>query len=91
MNLGLRNFDLITFRFVKWVFFPLIFFVIIFICVRIQINQWECEKMAKNNGYVEASYIPSYKGKGKACICSTKINIDGTIDTDAKLIIDLNH
>lgn len=89
-EMGGREVDLVTWRFAKWLLLPFIGIIFVFIIYKLQINQWKCEKIAKDKGYLEGNYIPGNRGVGKACICSKKIRPDGTIDNNERLVIDLN-
>ena len=88
-EMGGGEVDLVTQQFAKWLLLPLLVIILIFIIYKLQINQWKCEQIAKENGYLEGNYIPGNRGVGKACICSNKIKPDGTIDINKRLVIDL--
>lgn len=57
---------------------------------RVQINSWKCNREAKKQGYLHGNYIPPNRvGVGEACICEEKLRPDGTVDSAARLVIDL--
>lgn len=84
--------DPVTPWLLKWIFLPLFGGAILIAFGRVQINSWKCSREAKRQGYLQGSYIPADRvGVGEACICEKKLRPGGTVDSSARLIIDLEH
>jgi len=76
----------------KWIFLPLFAGALLIAFGGVQLNQWKCSREAKRQGYLEGSYIPPNRvGIGEACVCQKKMRSDGTVDSSARLVIDLEH
>lgn len=76
----------------KWVFLPLFGGALLIAFGRVQINSWKCGREAKRQGYVQGNYIPPNRvGVGEACICEKKLKPDGTVDSSARLVINLEN
>jgi hypothetical protein len=84
--------DPVTPWLLKWVFLPLFGGSLFIVFGGVQINQWKCNREAKRQGYLQGDYIPPNRvGVGEALICEKKLGPDGTVDSSARLIIDLEH
>jgi len=83
--------DRITPAVVKWVVFPFTVVTFLLMALDLQINQWKCSREAKRQGYLEGEYYPAYRFTPAECDCKKKLKPDGTIDTYAKLVIDLQN
>jgi hypothetical protein len=84
--------DPVTPWLLKWIFLPLFGGALILAFGRVQINQWKCDRTAKKQGYLKGNYIPPNRaGVGEACICEKRLRPDGTVDTSARLDIDLEN
>jgi hypothetical protein len=78
----------------KWIVSPIIAILLIRIiwCFSdFKVMEYKCQRMAEERGYIEATYIPPNRlGFGEECICKMKRNPDGTIDENARLVINLD-
>ncbi len=84
--------DLLTLWLLKWVVIPLLCGISLLVFGNVQINQWKCNREAKRQGYLQGMYRPRDRvGLGEKCICKEKMRPDGSIETSAKLIIDLEN
>ena len=84
--------DRVTPWLLKWIFLPIVVGALILMFGGVQINDWKCGREAKRQGYLQGNYIPPNRvGIGEACICEKKMRPDGTVDTSARLVIDLEH
>ncbi|TSK09112.1 MAG: hypothetical protein FPO08_07410 [Geobacter sp.] len=84
--------DRVTPWLLKWIFLPLFGGATLIMFGGVQINSWKCDREAKRQGYLAGKYIPPNRvGVGEACICEEKIRPDGTVDSSARLTIDLEH
>jgi hypothetical protein len=84
--------DRLTPWLLKWIFLPLFGGALLNAFGGVQINSWKCTREAKRQGYLHGKYIPPNRvGVGEACICEGKIRPDGTVDSSAKLVIDLGN
>jgi hypothetical protein len=84
--------DPVTQWLLKWVFVPLFGGALLIVFGGVQMNQWKCNREAKRQGYLQGDYIPPNRlGVGEACICENKLRPDETVDSSARLIIDLEH
>jgi hypothetical protein len=84
--------DPVTPLLLKWVFLPLFGGSLLTVFGGVQINQWKCNTEATRQGYLQGDYIPPNRvGVGEACICEKKLRPDGTVDSSARLIIDLEN
>jgi hypothetical protein len=84
--------DRVTPWLLKWIFLPLFGGACIIVFGGVQINQWKCDKTAKKQGFLQGNYIPANRvGVGEACICEKKLRPDGTVDSSARLVIDLEY
>jgi hypothetical protein len=84
--------DPVTLWLLKWVFLPLFGGALFIVFGGVQINSWKCNREAERQGYLQGSYIPANRvGIGEACVCEKKLRSDGTIDSSARIVIDLEH
>jgi len=84
--------DLVTPWLLKWIFLPLFGSALIIAFGGAQINSWKCSREAKKQGYLQGNYVqPNRVGVGEACICEKKLKPDGTVDSSARLVIDLEN
>jgi len=84
--------DPVTPWLLKWIFLPLFGGALLIVFSGVQINQWKCNGEAKRQGYLQGSYVPANRvGVGEACVCEKKLRPDGTVDSAARLVIDLEH
>ncbi len=84
--------DPVTPWLLKWIFLPLFGGALLIVFGGVQINQWKCNREAKRQGYLQGNYFPPNRvGIGEACICEKKLRPDGTVDSSARLVIDLEH
>lgn len=84
--------DSVTPRLLKWIFLPLFVGALLIAFGGVQINQWKCNREAKRQGYLQGNYIPANRvGVGEVCICENSLKPDGTVDSSARLVIDLEH
>jgi hypothetical protein len=74
----------------KWVIVPFAVLYLIWTFASIEFMKYTCQRMAEELGYIESTYIPTRSGTGEECICKMKRNPDGTIDENARLVIDLD-
>jgi len=55
-------------------------------------DRFDISLEAKRQGYLQGNYIlPNRVGVGEACICEEKLRPDGTVNSAARLVIDLEH
>ena len=84
--------DRVTPWLLKWIFLPLFGGALLIAFAGVQINQLKCSREAKRQGFLQGNYIPSNRvGVGEACICEKKERPDGTVDSSARLVIDLEY
>jgi hypothetical protein len=84
--------DRVTPWLLKWIFLPLFGGALLIAFGGAQINSWKCTREAKRQGYLHGNYVPPNRvGIGEACICEGKLRPDGTVDSSARLVIDLEH
>jgi hypothetical protein len=84
--------DRVTPWLLKWIFLPLFGGALLIAFGGVQINSWKCTREAKRRGYMHGNYVPPNRvGIGEACICEGKLRPDGTVDSSARLIIDLEN
>jgi len=84
--------DRVTPWLLKWIFLPLFGGALLIAFGRVQINSWKCTREAKRQGYLHGNYVPRNRaGVGEACICEGKIRPDETVDSLARLVIDLEN
>ena len=84
--------DPVTPWLLKWIYLPLFGGALLIAFVGVQINSWKCHREAKRQGYLQGNYIPPNRaGIGEACICEEKLRPEGTVDSAARLVIDLEH
>jgi hypothetical protein len=84
--------DRVTPWLLKWIFLPLFGGALLIAFGGVQISQWKCDREVKRQGYLQGNYIPPNRvDVGEACICEKKLRIDGTVDSSARLVIDLEH
>jgi hypothetical protein len=74
----------------KWVIAPLALLYLTWTLVSLEFMKYKCQRIAEELGYIESSYIPTRSRTGEECICKMKRNPDGTIDENAKLVINLD-
>jgi len=84
--------DRVTPWLLKWIFLPLFGGALLIAFGGVQINSWKCSREAKRQGYLHGNYVPPNRvGIGEACICEGKLRPDGTVDSSARLVIDLEN
>ena len=84
--------DPVTPWLLKLIFLPLFGGAMLIAFGGVQINHWKCSREAKRQGYLQGHYIPPNRvGVGEACICEERLRPDGTVDSTARLVIDLEH
>ena len=75
----------------KWVYVPLVALLVLAWTIDLEVMKRRCNKMAKERGYLEATYIPASRaGIGAQCICRKRLKPDGSCDETARLVIDLD-
>jgi hypothetical protein len=74
---------------IKWIAFPIITVIFLWMIIGLQINQWKCSREAKRQGYLEGEFSPAYRFTPASCVCRKKVMPDGTVDDNAKMVIDL--
>jgi hypothetical protein len=83
--------DQVTSFLVKNIVFPFIIVVLSLMLLDTQINQWKCTREAKRQGYLEGEFYPAYRFTSAKCILRKQVRPDGTIDSYATKVIDLQN
>ncbi len=74
----------------RWVIAPFAVLYLIWTLVSNEFMKYRCQRIAEELGYIESTYFPTRDGTGESCICKMKRNPDGSIDENARLVIDLD-
>jgi hypothetical protein len=75
----------------KWIVLPIMAAIFLMMILEVQIGEWKCDREAKRQGYLEGNYFPAYKFTPASCVCRKKVLPDGTVDENAKMVIDLEN
>jgi hypothetical protein len=81
--------DLIGIRLLKWVFIPLVVVFILSMLIAVSLGKRTCSQMAKDHGFVESQYIPSYRYSTSYCVMKKKKLTNETIDENIFLKIEM--
>lgn len=87
--------DPIGLRVLKWL--VVLILAVAFLGFFIRFGFWgstmmsRCQEMARDRGYLEATYVPGRSGSDDRCICSRKRNPDGTIDENDSISIPMEN
>ena len=74
----------------KWIVLPLVIIGGLVLLVDLEKGKWQCRRLAKEHGYIAWEYLsPTHVRFGEGCILTKKRNPDGTIDPQARLVIEL--
>jgi hypothetical protein len=73
----------------KWVVIPCILISVFFMTVTVYTGKRTCVNMAKERGFVESQYTPSYRYTAGSCVMKKKKLPSGMIDNDAIMKVEM--
>ena len=83
------NMDPIGLWMLKWVVIPFMLFMVIFMVIDVTAGKRKCSQMGKERGFLDSNYVPVYRYSGGYCIIKRKRNVDGTVDENAVMRIEM--